>query len=79
LSKLSEIDAVFISTDASNVVHVFSVVRDYQSKMYDKLLRKERLVEKDFPGIVFEFHLRAHQGRKPHRAVPFGSQLVFVR
>jgi hypothetical protein len=79
LSKLPEIDAVFTWTDDCDVVHVYSVVHDFQSKFYDKLMKKERLVERDFPEIPFEFHVRAHQGRKPERAVPVGSEPVFVK
>ena len=71
LSRVPTIDAVFLLTDDANVVHVFSVVREFQSKLYDKLLTKERAIEKDLPEIAFEFHVRAHQGREPAEAVPF--------
>jgi hypothetical protein len=79
LSKVSEIDAVFVWTDENEVMHVYSVVEDYRSKVYDKLLRQERLIEKDLPKLPLEFHVRAHQGRNPERAVPFGSRPVFLR
>lgn len=79
LSKTPEIDAVFLLTDDGNVVHVFSVVREFESKIYDKLLKKERSLEKDLPEITFEFHVRAHQGRAPAQAVPFEAELVYVR
>jgi hypothetical protein len=78
LSKLREVDAVFTWADDGNVIHVYSVVHDFQSRTYKKLLQKERLVERDFPEISFEFHVRAHQGRNPEHAVPVGSESVFV-
>lgn len=79
LSKTPEIDAVFLVTDDLNVVHVFSVVREFHSKLYDKLLKKEAAIEKDLPEIAFEFHIRAHQGRQPAQAVPFEAELVYAR
>jgi hypothetical protein len=79
LSKMPEIDAVFILTDDANVVHVFSVVREFQSKLYDKLLKKERAIEQSLPQITFEFHVRAHQGRAPAQSVPFDAELVYAR
>ena len=79
LSKAPAIDAVFVLTDDADVVHVFSVVREFQSKLYDELLKKERAVEKVLPEIVFEFHVRAHQGREPAEAVPFEAELVYAR
>jgi hypothetical protein len=79
LSKSPQIDAVFLLRDDANVVHVFSVVRDFQPKIYDQLLKQERVIEKDLPEIAFEFHVRAHQGRQPAQAVPFDAELVFAR
>jgi hypothetical protein len=78
LAKIPEIDAVFVWAERS-VVHVYSLVHEFQSRIYEKLLRKERLIEKAFPGISFEFHVRAHQGREPHLAVPHESKCVFLR
>ena len=78
LAKIRAIDAVYVVVD-NNVVHVFSVVREFEEAVYDKLLKKERLIEKAFPDAVCEFHLRAHQGRKAHLAVPYGAEAVFVR
>jgi hypothetical protein len=79
LSKAPEIEAVFLLTDDANVVHVFSVVREFQSKLYDKLLKKERAIEMVLPEVLLEFHVRAHQGRKPAQAVPFEAELVYAR
>jgi len=79
LSKTPEVDAVFLLTDDSNVVHVFSVVEEFQAKLYDKLLKKERAIEKALPQIAFEFHVRAHQGRTPAQSVPFEAELVYAR
>ena len=79
LSKLHEIDAVFLLPDDANTFHVFTVVRDFKAKLYDGLLKKERAIEKKFPEIAFEFHVRAHQGRTPAQAVPFEAELVYSR
>ncbi len=79
LCKTPQIDAVFLWRDDANVVHVFSVIRDFQPKIYDQLLKKERAIERDLPEIAFEFHVRAHQGRQPAQAVPFDAVLVFAR
>lgn len=77
LSKIADIDAVYLLADDTNVVHVFSVVKDYQSEIYDRLLKKERAIEKKCKHVAFEFHVRAHQGREPSEAVPYEAQLVF--
>jgi hypothetical protein len=65
--------------DHPNIVHVYSVVPEYRDNLYGKLLKQERLVEKELPQMKIEFHVRAHQGREPFRAVPFGSQPLFIR
>jgi len=79
LSKIPEIDAVFLLTDEDNIVHVYSVTREFQERMYDKLIKQQNRVEQDFPGTIFDFHVRAHQGRQANRAVPFGCEPVFLR
>lgn len=77
-AKIPEVDAVFVTAD-NKVVHVFSVVHDFDESIYGRLLKKERRIEKEFPEVECEFHLRAHQGRKPHLAAPFGAEAVFER
>jgi hypothetical protein len=79
LSKVPKVDAIFILTDDANVVHVFSVVHEFQPKIYDKLLKKERAIEKGLPEYAFDFHVRAHQGRPPVQAVPVEAELVYAR
>ena len=79
LSKTRAIEAVYLFTDDANVVHVFSVAREFRSSLYDDLLKKERAIGRGFPEIAFEFHVRAHQGRPPAEAVPFDAELVFAR
>jgi hypothetical protein len=79
LSSVDAVRAVFLAADDEGIIHVYSVVPEYDSGFYDELLKQERLVEKEFPHLTFEFHVRAHQGREPARAVPFGSQPLFVR
>ncbi len=79
LSKIREIDAVFLLSSDADVVHVFTVVREFRSSFYDALLKSERAIEKNFPLIAFDFHVRAHQGREPAQAVPFEAKLVYAR
>jgi DNA-binding Lrp family transcriptional regulator len=78
LSKVPEVDAVYVST-ASATVHVYSVVEDFHSTNYKRLIRQEDRVEEEFPEISFEFHTRAHQGRKPTGKEPHASELVYLR
>ena len=70
--------SIFIRDDA-NVVHVFSVVREFESKIYEKLLKRERAIERNLSQVSFEFHVRAHQGREPAQAVPFKAELVYAQ
>jgi hypothetical protein len=78
LAKVPEVDAVYVS-DYGTYVHVYSVVEDFCDKMYNRLLRREALIEKAFPKMYFEFHTRAHQGRKPTGNESHTSELVFLR
>jgi len=77
-ASISEIDAIFASADNS-AIHLYSVVREFDESLYGRLLKKEGRLEKEFPELSFDFHVRAHQGRKPYLAVPFGAELVFAR
>lgn len=79
LSKIPEIDAVFVLRDDANIIHVFSVVREFRSRIYDRLLKKERALEKALPESALELHVRAHQGREPAQSVPFEAELVYAR
>ena len=79
LAAVNELDAVFVSMDEDAIVHVYSVVSDYDDSIYRHLLKQERLIERDLPETRLEFHLRAHQGREPRRAVQFGSRPLFVQ
>ncbi len=79
LSGVPQIDAVFLLRDETNVIHIYSVVREFQSKFYTRLLPKETAIEKKFPEMAFEFHVRAHQGREPAQAAPFEAELVYSR
>jgi hypothetical protein len=42
-------------------------------------MKQENLVEKDHPSLFFDFHTRVHQGRPPHRSVPYGAEMVFLK
>jgi hypothetical protein len=79
LSTISGIEALFLHIDYDGVVHVYSVVADYSFGLYRELLKRERMVEKKLPTIRFDFHVRAHQGREPVRAVPLGARPLFMR
>jgi hypothetical protein len=78
LSNVPDIDAVYVWDD-DGFVHVYSVVSDFSYALYKKLQSRERKIEKEFPEMIFDFHVRAHQGRKPDQAVPLGARAVFVR
>ena len=78
LAKAPEVDAVYVST-ASATIHVYSVVESLHKTDYKRLIRLEDRIEKEFPEISFEFHTRAHQGRKPTGKEPYTSELVFLR
>jgi hypothetical protein len=78
IAKIKEVDASFIVPDESGTVHVYSVVEEY-GDFYDRLIRQERLIEKDCPGISFDFHVRARQSREPFQVAPIDAHPVFVR
>jgi hypothetical protein len=78
LAKVAAVDAVFVST-ASGTVHVYSVVEKFEDESCGPLLDEESKIEKEFPKVSFEFHTRAHQGRKPSESGPWGSELVYLR
>jgi hypothetical protein len=78
LATIQDVDAVFVSTE-DDVVHVYSIVREFDDGAYEKLLKKEEEIQQACPEIVFEFHVRAHQGRVPSEAAPLESQPVFIR
>ena len=78
LSKVPEVDAVFVNT-ASDTIHVYSIVAEFEDESCGKLLQEEAKVESAFPKVSFEFHTRRHQGRKPTESGPWGSELVYLR
>src|SRR5438132_14427251 len=79
LSKVTEIKAIFARTDEDGVCHVFSVVEEHSPATYQKVMKAERRIERDFPEMRFSFRIRAHQGREPALAVPLFSQPLFTR
>jgi hypothetical protein len=78
LSKVPEVDAVFVNT-ASGTVHVYSVVEVLDDHHCGPLMEQEAKVEKAFPKVSFEFHTRVHQGREPCESGPWGSELAYLR
>ena len=78
LAKAPGVDAVFVNA-VSDTIHVYSVVKEHREKYFTGLLRQEELIEKAYPEVSFEFHTRAHQGRKPSESGPWGSELVYLR
>ena len=79
LSNIPSIEAVFVYEDDDGLVHVYSVVPDFSFDLYKKLHSRERKIEKEFPEATFDFHVRAHQGRKADQAVPIEARAVFIR
>jgi hypothetical protein len=79
LSKVPDVAAVYVEHDDARFVHVYSVVSDFDTAFYRKLLGQERRIEREMPEVTLEFHVRAHQGRRPGLAVPFGSVPVYLR
>lgn len=78
IAKIKEVDAAYVVRDEYGTVQVYSVVQEY-GDFYDRLMRQERLIEKDCPGISFDFHVRARQNREPSLAVPIDALAVFVK
>lgn len=78
LSKVREVAAVFARRE-DNVIHVYSVAREFKDNIYSRLLRLEGFIEKALPDLRFEFHVRAHQGREVSQAAPLGSEPLFLR
>ena len=78
LGKVPEVEAVFVNSD-DNVLHVYSVVRKFDEAYIKRLVKQESLIEKAFPKLALEFHIRAHMGREAHEAVPFDAGLLFQR
>jgi hypothetical protein len=79
LNLIRDLDAVFTCIDENNTVHVFSVAAELTDAVYNKLFRKEPLIQQDHPKTRFEFHLRAHQGRQITSVVPLGAEPIFRR
>jgi hypothetical protein len=42
-------------------------------------MKREDLLVEEFPNHRFHFHIWAHQGREPAKAVPRGLQPLFLR
>ena len=78
LAKAPWVDAVFAATQ-KDTVHVYSVVKELREKYYEGLLDQERVIEKAFPKISFEFHTWVHQGREPSKSGPSFTELVYLR
>ena len=78
LTRVPEIEAIFV-VQSGGTIHVFTVMAEHISEAYDPLMKQESLVEKDHPALFFDFHTGVHQGRPPHRAVPYGAEMVYLR
>jgi hypothetical protein len=77
-AKVPDVDAVYVST-ASATVHVYAIVEDFHATNYNRLMRQEDRIEREYPEISFEFHTRAHREKKPTGNEPHTSELVFLR
>ncbi len=78
LGKVAGIEAVFVAM-SGKIIHVFSVMAEHESGIYDPLMSQEEKVEADHPNLAFDFHTRVHQGRSPRDSVPLGAELIFVK
>ncbi len=78
LSKVPGVDAVYVNT-ASSSIHVYSVVEDFHTTDCKRLMRQEDRIEREFPEVSFEFHTRAHRGKKPTGRETRTSELAYLR
>jgi hypothetical protein len=79
LSKVHEIEAVFVATDEDGICHVYSVVDQHNPEVALKIMTQEDKIQELFPTMLFNFRVRAAQGRTSSQAVPIHSQPLFIR
>ncbi len=77
-AKVSAVHAVF-TYEFDDAIHVYSIVERFDDDSCGKIMKQESMLEKAFPDLSFEFHTRAHQGRKPSESGPWSSKLVYLR
>lgn len=79
LEQISQVDAVYAGRDEEGVLHIYAVISEHEEAVYEQLLDAEaRLIDQLKPMPV-SLHIRAHQGRNPRMAVPFGSDPLYLR
>jgi hypothetical protein len=79
LSTVPGVDAVYTWIDPRKVVHVTSVIEDFKEEIFDALIPKENWVEKENPGVYFDFHTHARQAGSVEATVPLDAQLIFKK
>lgn len=79
LERVAEVSAVYVCHDEEGVLHVFSVVPEHTERAYRRLMDAEEQVRDRLSDVSVQFHIRAHQGRRPEAAVPLTSDPIFVR
>ncbi len=79
LEQLRQVKAVYVHRDEEGVLHVYTVVPQHESATYSQLIRAEERIRSSLPARSIHFHIRAHQGRQPGRAVPLASEPIFIR
>ncbi|HEV3237984.1 MAG TPA: hypothetical protein VGZ25_13415 [Gemmataceae bacterium] len=79
LSTVDEIGAVFVVIDEDGICHVYSVVDQHNPEVALKIMTQEDKIQELFPTMLFNFRVRAAQGRAPSQAVPIHSQPLFIR
>jgi len=77
LSKVHGVEAVYTWIDPHNIVHVVSVVKEHDSRIYDRLIPGEERVEKDNPKVFFDFHVRMRQNRELASMLPSNCTVIF--
>lgn len=78
-SKIKAVEAIFVRVDETDVCHIYSVVPEHRPRIYSGLIKAEDSVMDEAPAVLFDFHVRASQGRPPEQAVPTGLPCAFRR
>ena len=79
LSSVREVDAIFMYVDDDRTCRVYSVIEEHRSGVFKKIMRREQQLQRRFSKTLFDFRVRAHQGRPPADAVPLNLKPAFLR
>lgn len=78
LGELPFVDAVFVVED-DDLHSVYTVVDEFADDIISAVMDAEEKVESVFSGYLFDFRVRAAQGRAPSEVVPINAEPVFQR